>query len=643
MPAPSLIRPPKGEWWDALESYLVEQFRLATAGRDSQVGSLYDAWSQGYDAIPAEKIRKVPFHKASNFVVPITRMFVDTARARTQGMIWATNPLISVDGFPNEAREGGESYLDRKARYEWGYYKLLAAFQAGGLKYGTAVAKIGWESKDVEQVTSVEGGIQSDLVTVYEGPWAKVIPFEDFFCYPVAADELDEMAVIFHRRRYTEEFARRMLADMKSGAAQRAGRPLWKLTKDELERSMQMIEQDAKAQNVQSEAGIEDGERFEFQAVECFLDWEISKRHYPVVAVLQPHIGKLLDVYFSELPPGCPRFIDYRPYQRDGLFWGDSVPRILAQSQEEISRIHNERRDAASIANGPQFKKKRGTTLPNPSVNGYPGKVWEVEEMDDFDVVNWTGRLPDTMAEEQQCFQIAERLMGLDGIMQGMSQGGSDKKGIYNTGGTLAMMGQANSRQMTHIRDFRWSVSQIVCAQFTLQRHFGAADPTIGMFDDGVQQKIRKFMELAKPDRLRRSFFEVKASDPSANKEVDKANLLQQASILSQYGQQLMQMVGQYQMSKDKNPLMANILRSIMRAQHDMAVSLARAMDQLHLEGKLPDFERELQQEQQREQQAAHQQGIPAPGANGPGLGGGGGGGLRQIMAQLQQAGPQVQ
>jgi len=25
---------------------------------------------------------------------------------------------------------------------------------------------------------------------------------------------------------------------------------------------------------------------------------------------------------------------------------------------------------------------------------------WEVEEMDDFDVVNWTGRLPDTMAEE---------------------------------------------------------------------------------------------------------------------------------------------------------------------------------------------------------------------------------------------------
>jgi hypothetical protein len=163
------------------------------------------------------------------------------------------------------------------------------------------------------------------------------------------------------------------------------------------------------------------------------------------------------------------------------------------------------------------------------------------------------------------------------------------------------------------------------------------------MFDEGVQQKIRKFMELATPDRLRRSFFEVKASDPSANKEVDKANLLQQASILSQYGQQLMQMVGQYQMSKDKNPLMANILRSIMRAQHDMAVSLARAMDQLHLEGKLPDFERELQQEQQREQQAAHQQGIPAPGANGPGLGGGGGGGLRQIMAQLQQAGPQVQ
>ncbi|HEY7617818.1 MAG TPA: hypothetical protein VH744_13515, partial [Terriglobales bacterium] len=402
--SPELLRPSPSDWWDDLENYLVEHFRRAKEGREAQVDSLYKNWSENYDAVPREKIRKVPFLKASNFVVPVIRMFVDTAVARTQGVVFATNPLITVDGFPNEAREGGESYLNRKARFEWGYHKLLRAMQFGGLKYGTAIAKVGWESKDVEQVVSLEGGIRSEPVTVYDGPWGKVIPFEDFYLYPLTVDELSEALVCCHVQRYPEEFARRMHQDMKSKAAQRAGRPLWKLTGEELNSALLMNER-AKQEAQQRAAGIENPQYREFVAVECHLDWEISGVHYPVVAWLQPDIGKLMDVYFNELPPGVSRFVDYRPYQRDGLFWGDSMPRILEQSQEEISRIHNERRDAAMIANGPQFKKKKGSAVPNPATNSYPGKVHEVDEMDDFDVVNWSGRLHDSIPEEQHAFQ----------------------------------------------------------------------------------------------------------------------------------------------------------------------------------------------------------------------------------------------
>jgi hypothetical protein len=195
-------------------------------------------------------------------------------------------------------------------------------------------------------------------------------------------------------------------------------------------------------------------------------------------------------------------------------------------------------------------------------------------------------------------------------------------------------MSQSNSRQMTHIRDFRWSVSEIAKAQFALQRHFGSDDPTIEMFDPSMQGKIRNFLSLATQDRIRRSFFEIKASDPAQNKEVDRQNLLQEAQILSQYGQQLVQMVGQYQMSSQKNPLLGSILRSLIGVQRDMAVSLARAFDQLHIEGKLPDFERLLNEEQQR---AAGQQGLLATGANGGGLRGVAPGGLQQTMADLQE------
>lgn len=634
--APELLRPQASDWWEDLESYLVEHFRRVKEGRDRQVDHLYSKWSENYDAIPAEKVRKVPFHKASNFVVPIIRIFVDTGVARTQGAIWSTNPLVAVSGFPNDAREGGESYLDRKARYEWGYYKLLNAVQMRGLKYGTAVTKIGWESRQTQYVTSLAGGIQSEPVDLFTGPWAKPIPFEDFFVYPIESDELEDAVVKYHLIRYPEEFARRMLSENDG----KAGRPRWKLTTQELETALRMISEQ-KREKQQMEAGVEQVNYREFHAVECYLDWEIAGVHYPVIAFLQPDIGKLMDVYFDPIKPtGARTFVDYRPYQRDGLFYGDSMCRLLEQSQEEISRIHNERRDNNMIANGPQFKKKAGSRVPNPATNGYPGKVWEVDEMDDFDIVQMGRAINETITEEQNAFAIAERLIGLDGIMQGASQGSMQKRGVYNTGGTMAIMAQSNSRQMTHIRDFRWSVSEIAKSCFILQRRFGAEDPTIQMFEAPMVEKIGKFMEAATPDRLQRSFFEVKASDPSQNKEVDRQNLLQMAGTVSGYAQQTLQLAQQYQMAQGKNPLMEQILRKTLQMQYNTMVSLTRSFDQLQLEGELPNVARLIEEQQQ---QMASQQGVRAPASNGGGLRGPGGGGLGQIMAELQEMGPRLQ
>jgi len=620
MPAPTIVRPtlsPGDARWDELEDYLVEHFRRAKEAREEHLGKSHAKWNSAYKAEAVEKVRTTPFYNASNIVVPLIRIFIDTFVARTLNIIFATNPLIVVEGFPNDQREAGESYLDRKAKREWRFYELCRDMMFRGNKYGTAIVKIPWLEREREIVTSWEQGEPvSEPVPIYSGPMPMSVPFEDFYGYPITANAIDQFEIKFHIIRYTEEHAKRMVLDPENP---------WRLSEQDLESSL-MMPRDMKKARQQQEAGVADYHYREFQAVECYLEYPLTSdpsRLYPIVATLQPDTGRLMDIYFDPTPPGVELFVDYRPFPDDDLFWGDSMAKLLAQGQEEVSKIHNERRDNNSIANGPQFKKKAGVRSPGPSTHSYPGKVWEVDEMDDFDVVQFGRAINETITEEVNAYGLYERLVGVSGPMQGAAQGGSNKRGIYGTGGTMAVMSEQNTRQNTNIRDVRQVAGRIAKSCFGMQRVWGPDDPTIAMFDDGIAEKIRAFFASATPDRMARSAFEIKASDPGANKEVSRANLLQMASILSQYSQQTMALAQQVQTMK--NPLMQKLIPAILKMQREMAVSLAKEFDQLHLEGKLPDVERLLRESQQ-----------PAPPApNGGGMGPIGGPGFMQGMAGL--------
>lgn len=594
---------------DELRTYLYTHMLRAKNARQQQIQSDYDAWSKAYAGIPLEEVRSVPFYKASNMVVKLIRIFLDTFCARTLNIIYATKPLYVVDGLPRELKDAWEMYMNKKSLYEWRHYWLTRDLINCGNKDGSAITKTVWRTDTTNYVDSTGGETE---VTTYDGPSPCVIPFEDFFLYPITADLMEQALIKFHRVRYVEEAAVQMARDGE-----------WTLPEGtepaDIANRYCAMPNDAKRMTEQEDAGVRDTLLREMHVIECSLRYAItndSGKLYDVTACLEETTGDLLDVYYNPYPRNLCIYHDYRPFPRKSLFFGESLCQLLGQSQEEASRIHNERRDNSTIASSVIFKRRSGALVPNPSTNWYPGKVWDLESMDDLDVMTVGRNYDDLITQEDYTFQIAEKLTGTSEVLQGASSGQVGKRGVYNTMGTIAMMQESNQRQDTNIRDVRDSLALIASCSSMQQAEFGRDDPFIDTFSDEDKEAIQAAMVYMRKPTARYIRHEVKASDAGVNKEIERQNLMQCAQLIGQYGQSATQLLTAI-INPTLNPALRAMAMYTAQAQEWMMKRLLQQFDEAEAKEILPDVQRALAAGQQQSGQGpgggqgAPQQSVP--------------------------------
>lgn len=570
---------------DELERYLSEMWTRAEESRRTQVDGDYTEWSKAYDGTPLESIRTVPFYKASNFVVKLIRMFVDTFVARTLNIVFATKPLYEVEGLPRELKEVWENYLNLKATLKWDHYQLARDLCFKGAKNGTAVAKTIWDTQTIARLDLGEGDvIEEREVTLFEGPKSRVLPFEDFYVYPVQSERLCDVKIKFHRVRYSEEEARQRLDE-------------GTLTLPEGKELVDLLQMpdDAKRRQTAEEAGVVDNQYHELQLVECELVYNIDNtgKYHEIIAVLEETTKLLVDLYYNPIPCYAYLYHEYKPLPREDFFYGESFCQLLGQSQEETSTIHNDRRNNSFIANTVCFKRRSGSLLPNPSTNWYPGKVWDVDSMDDIDVMQ-IGRTHDAMLDQEQfTFQLAEKLVGMSAEMQGASQG-QMKRGIYNTGGTLAMMAEGNQRQDTNIRDVRAVLSRIANSAAIMQSYFGHDDSFVMTLPQEEQEKLAQVFAYLRSAKGQYVQFSVKTSDAGSNREIERANLMNMMQVIGQYGQAVQAFVSQLA-NPQLNPSLRLAMNDIIKMMKWMATRVLREFDEAEAAELLPDAARAIE------------------------------------------------
>lgn len=599
---------------ESVTDYLSLHWRRAEDARSQETEQFYKKWDQQYRAIPAKRERSFPWPNASNFVVPIIRMYVDTFVARTLNVVFKTRPLVAVSGYPAEVREALEEYLNLKCRQDWNVYELARGILMRGNKYGTALTKVFWRDRQVNSPMMMfaedgEQKLESVPMVKYSGPWADHIAFDDWFIYPITANTMEDVEIMFHRLRYPEEVARRMADE-------------WGLDEDQLNAALK-YPSDAKRQQEQRSAGLDDGEYREVSVIECHFEWEVQGTRFRCIAMYEPETKTLIDFQINSYPPHIELFHAYRPFPRDDVFPGESMCEILSQGQEEVSQIHNERRNLSVMTSAPLILKKEGARIPGQGNNVfYPGKVYTVEDMDDFDIRTIGGNYQDMIAEENHSLSLADRVSGISAGMQAASQGNMGKGGVYNTQGTMAVMAEGNQRQDTNIKDFRLCLGGIIKAMFALQREMDPQDPAIMQLPEKMRPLVMQAMEISTPDQIARSVFEVQVSDAAMNSEARKANLMTMANTLSQFSQQQQQLAS-IAINNSMNPVLRKIAFDTLSMQHGIARALLNEFDLHGMIDDIPDAKRAIAESQsQAGPGGGPAQGQP-PGAGGMGPAGG--------------------
>lgn len=585
---PQIVRPQiNDDKREELRRYLLEQWNRALRARQEQVEGDYTKWSRAYSGVPVEEVRTVPFYKASNFVVKLIRIFLDTFMGRTLNVMFATKPLYVVGGLPSDIKDAWEFYLNAKALNEWNHYWVARDMLTRGNKNGTCVVKTLYEEKkSYDIIPDGNASYTEEEYTYFAGPESKVIPFEDFYVYPITAESWDEVEIAFHRVRYVEEAAQRLV-----------DQGVWKLPEDQTVTGIARHPRDIKRSADQNDAGVVDPMLKEVTGIECHLKYAITNegRHYDIVALLEPESGALLDVYFKPYPRNHRIFNAYRPFPRENVFFGESLCEVLGQSQEEASRIHNERRDNSTLASSVVFKRRSGSLLPNPSTNWYPGKVWDLEDMADLEIVTVGQKYEDMIAQEDYVFNLAERLSGIGEIQQAGASGVLNKRGVYTSMGTMALMNEGNQRQDTNMRDVRCVMSEIARCGTILQSLYNPSDPFIDTMLPDQQKAVRAAMQLFASEKGRYATFEVKASNAGANKEVERINLQTTAQIVNQYGQTVLQLATQL-LNPKINPGLRAIMNDIVNMQSWMAKRLLKEFDEWDAAERVPDVAAAIEQ-----------------------------------------------
>lgn len=582
-----------------LANMLLEKFVLVQRARQSQIDDKYANWLRNYDGTPAQQTRTVPYYRAANFVPHLVRMHSDILGARILGFMYGSKPfwrvksilLDQIDHRILENLSDGMNFIWESDLYG---YEVTDHIVNQALQTGTLTLKAIWSDKTTEYMDR-EGNFRT---LSEEGMNYEPVPFEDWWPYPISARNTRLAEISFHRIRMTERTVRAREA---SGMWAESAAKL--VLKDRIDPSREI---EALSSGITLDPDVD----YPFSVLECWLNYDIGGKMRPIVVLLNPQVRgeqAILTSYYNFMPYGDTVFTDFRAFPRKNSYFGYAVPEILEASQEEQAQIHNGRRDANTIANIPSFKKKRFSDVPNPATDWYPGCVIELDEMDDLEAFGIQGNYNSMIDEEQFVMSLSERYIGISPSMQGFGAGqAAGKRGIYSTGGTLALMQEGNRRLDIYLHRFRAPFHRIG-RQTALS--YNQWNP--GYWDKYGQKgrEIRAAFDQIDP-ASGAVLYDLAASDASSNREIDRQNLFQASNLISSYYQQILSLIGQIQQIPPDSPL-HQVAMLVLDGAHDMVSRMLFAFDIGDRDRINPDI-----------RQAIQPAGQPGAGPGGNGAGG---------------------
>lgn len=564
--------------------FLMDRFTPTVGSRTNQIDGKYRRWQDNYNAKPFQAVRTVPFYRASNFVPQLIRMHTDILAARIFGFLKAPKPFWKVAGkrmdLPTEALQTMSEWMDIKCFFDLRFDELLDQSILSSLKNGTLVIKWPWVQRSYFDVSSE----QDEKEIKFGGLEPRPIPFDDHWVYPITAQQPYDVRVHFHRIRLTKE-----------EIEERRDTSYW--LKDAAEKLLKQADNaPSTSQETQAtSAGISLSQdvAHPFSAIEAQFDYRMNGRNYKMMVTFNPYAtdeNSILRAVYNPSSMGLNQYTRICPIPRENFYYGYAIPEILEMYQEEQAQIHNSRRDASVIGNTPTFKVKNGADIPNPAAEWYPGKTFKLDDMGDMELVFAQTSYNHMIEEERQVMSLAEQATGVTPPMQGAGAGMlTGKRGIYNTGGTLALLAEGNRRLDVYVRRMRYPMHEIGSVIYYSHKDYADLTAEFQYWSEEKRAHLQQMFSIdPSAGRGGPLFFEIGASDASSNRETDRTSLLLMSNTMAAYYRQIVEAAGMVSQVPEGHPIRA-LLLAVLDGARDLSERLLFAFDVGDRRRILPD------------------------------------------------------
>lgn len=526
----------------SLLTFLNDEVVRHMADRQTFIQDLLNM-QKDYWAEPSTERRTFPFQGAANLVIPLNAIAAEAVQARSMTMVWASKPVVAVEIRNPEfsaAEHPLENYLDYELRVNMKARRMMNSSVFETIKFGTGIGKSDYAkvTKKLVRFNPATNEKEELPVTIRDSATLDSVAYANFIMpnyaqdpqtSPWVGETMSDTAFGIKNKEQVGLFYEGTFVSLKSHffAVSRTG------TNEE--RKFTAAQEDLeKTGNIFPE----------------LIDWYLMWLSFDVdgddqleeIVVWYHHDSRSLMAarYNWNADLRRPyRIVQYIPVEH--RWRGIGISKQNSQFQREVTTIHRQRLDNATIANMRMFKINRLSGY-GPKEPIFPGKIWFLDDMSHVETVQLGEIYSSSFSNEQAAVLYSQQRTGVNEVILGMPQVGTPGTAT----GDLARIQEGNKKfdySMDNIREWFGDLTMDVICNI---KQFGPRHPDYFQSAEGGQE-VARIMALDIQTIKSGIIFEVKAAQQQANRLLDRNNWQQIGALVNQYYVAMIQLATQSQ------------------------------------------------------------------------------------------------
>lgn len=601
--------------------YLQKEIQSVVDGEDTaEFMESVRKWKRQRLARPETKTKNYPFPNSANVTPPITAQKVNTIYSKALANFSTKRPFWSGETSDPMYRPHVEAlarYMNviSASPFDLNLESVNRRLLYDCISLGTQFYEVSW---DYEQVTYLKDAGPGNPGTpayrvLHNGPRVTTIPLEDFITRPYWTD-LQKAPWLARRFRLTKaELMERKASGRYVNVDLMMGSPTSELTDAEVSDNEML------GINTAPVADFPETEFFDLYSFHAFYDVNADGVLEDVKGVIHLPTATLLRIEMNNLGV---RLIGRIPYQEiPGQLYGVGVCHATEYLQDEAETLHNLRLDNLKWSMLNMFVTRKGSGV-KPDEAVYPGKIWSVDQMDDFRAIAFPDLSGSSYQAEMLVRDYADRITGANDPMSGFAD-----QTLKSGGGAQAqmvMMQQASSilnAQLDTMEEYYSEMGRMIA--ILLAANVDIVDFAVVSEDDAAL--IKELLTVPAEDLPTKVKFRVETTDAARSEAAKRENYVAFAGMYDQYAQ-IMGSMASMAMNPQVPPVAQMMFQKFMVGKTKIMEKLVEFLKLGDPEEFLPymgDVEAQLRaMEEQREASVAGQGSGSQPVGVSPGVAG---------------------